>query len=391
MNSLSDPPNFFAGKFKDDCRYFLPDRPCRYHKELGVVCQCELYQKVEKTILLIKLGAAGDVLRTTGLLQGLKAKYPQSHLTWLVAQGSEEVLKENPFIDRILVFDLAAMAELTMRRFDLLINLDVSRETAALASRIQAQEKRGFGLDLEGRIFPFHPEAEEWLWMSLSDDLKKANRKSYLHLMSEMIGINRQSLRLILNLNHEEREFARSFVRANGLRFGDIVIGLNTGAGPRWEFKKWTREGFLTLIRLLGEVPQFKILLLGGPEERERNAWLMERAPVAVIPSGWDRTLREFMALVDLCDCVVTGDTLALHVALALEKKVVALFGPTSSWEIDLMGQGEKIVAPVECICCYKERCDFKPNCMESISPMRVFQSIGRLLPSEHIHTYSHV
>jgi heptosyltransferase-2 len=73
---------------------------------------------------------------------------------------------------------------------------------------------------------------------------------------------------------------------------------------------------------------------------------------------------------------VVTGDTLALHVALGLEKRVVALFGPTSAAEIDLYGLGSKVVAPLDCVCCYNPVCDRSPSCMDSIGAERVYEQV---------------
>ena len=76
----------------------------------------------------------------------------------------------------------------------------------------------------------------------------------------------------------------------------------------------------------------------------------------------------------------MTGDTLAMHLSLALAKRTVVLFGPTSAAEIDLYGLGEKIVPDMECLSCYKTNCDFVPNCMDLISVDMVEQAVLRQL-----------
>ena len=86
------------------------------------------------------------------------------------------------------------------------------------------------------------------------------------------------------------------------------------------------------------------------------------------------------MALVDLCDVVVTGDTLPIHVAAGLGKKVVGLFGPTSAREIDLYGRGVKLAGEVDCLCCYRGSCSRRPTCMEALLPGCVFDVVRRLL-----------
>ena len=77
---------------------------------------------------------------------------------------------------------------------------------------------------------------------------------------------------------------------------------------------------------------------------------------------------------------VVTGDTLAMHLALAQGKRTVVLFGPTSAAEIELYGLGEKVVPEMECLSCYKTSCDFVPNCMDLISTDMVERAVVRQL-----------
>jgi ADP-heptose:LPS heptosyltransferase len=90
--------------------------------------------------------------------------------------------------------------------------------------------------------------------------------------------------------------------------------------------------------------------------------------------------VRHFAALLSHCDVAVTGDTLAMHLALALGKRAVVLFGPTSAAEIELYGLGEKVVPKMECLSCYKTSCDFVPNCMDLISTDMVERAVLRQL-----------
>ena len=98
---------------------------------------------------------------------------------------------------------------------------------------------------------------------------------------------------------------------------------------------------------------------------------MLSKLPPSVVSSGHDRTLRELIALVGACAAVVTGDTLCLHVACALGVPVVALFGPTSAAEIELYGNGDKLVAK-GCRTCYLTDCEVTPNCMDTITPDEV-------------------
>jgi len=123
-------------------------------------------------------------------------------------------------------------------------------------------------------------------------------------------------------------------------------------------------------------------LLLGGPEEAGTHAELIPAASkTLVVSGGTDQSYRRFAALVEQCDVLVTGDTMALHVACARRVPVVALFGPTSMAEIELYGRGEKIApTDLDCLGCYLPTCDVSPHCQERIAPETVFETVLRQL-----------
>src|SRR5215510_15510886 len=76
-----------------DCRFFLGDRPCVWHKTTGVLCRCDHYEAVEQRILIVKLDAMGDVLRTTALLPALAEACPQAAITWITRRESRRVIQ----------------------------------------------------------------------------------------------------------------------------------------------------------------------------------------------------------------------------------------------------------------------------------------------------------
>jgi heptosyltransferase-2 len=166
-----------------------------------------------------------------------------------------------------------------------------------------------------------------------------------------------------------------------GLKKGDRVVGLNTGAGDVFVNKAWTLEGYLQLIEKLKPESKIRLLLLGGPKEKQRNQEILGKTEGAVIDAGCDNTLGQFAALVNLCDLVVAGDTIALHLAIGLKKKILALFGPTCAQEIELYGRGEKINSPLSCAPCYRRSCSVTPNCMEAIGTEEVMRKVRALLP----------
>jgi hypothetical protein len=94
---------------------FQGEKPCKFKCEGG----CQHFEPFGTRILVIKLGATGDVLRTTPILRALKAKYPSSHITWIVDPISAPLLKSNPFIDRVLAPNFETLSRLQVEEFDL--------------------------------------------------------------------------------------------------------------------------------------------------------------------------------------------------------------------------------------------------------------------------------
>jgi heptosyltransferase-2 len=204
--------------------------------------------------------------------------------------------------------------------------------------------------------------------MGIFDDLKRQGNRTYQDMMADIIGLSGGGHRYVLNLTEGEQKEARAQLEKLGVDLRRPVVGLNTGAGRRWELKQWREEGYLELIDRIANKRQVQFVLLGGPEERERHKRLAARSKVPLIDAGCDNPVRRFASLVGACHLVITGDTLAMHMALALNCRTIVLFGPTSAPEIEMYGLGEKIVPHMECLSCYKPKCDFVPNCMDLIT-----------------------
>jgi heptosyltransferase-2 len=362
---------------KIDCKHFPGDHPCIYNKREGIMCDnCNYYSPVGFKILIIKLDAIGDVLRTTSILHSLKKEYPNSHITWLTKLASKDIFRNNTFVDTLLFFeDPELNSRLTAESFDLLLHPDASPASAAIASAAIAKEKRGYVLNNLGKVVSVDDRGIEWLEMGAFDQLKKANKKTYQQIIHEVLGLEYDKGEIIIELSDQEKEFRDRFYSINNLNKYELLIGINTGASHRWRFKQWRQEGYNELISVLSKRNDIGILLYGGFEEKEANLNLRTKFP-NVVDTGCNNSLREFFALTDLTDIMITGDTMALHAATALKKKVICLFGPTSSNEIEDYGRIKKISPDMQCLVCYKQDCDFIPNCMDLISAQMIHMEL---------------
>jgi heptosyltransferase-2 len=361
-----------------DCRFFVGDRPCVWHKATGVLCTCDHYQKVEERILIIKLDAIGDVLRTTAMLPPLAAVHPRASIAWITRREARPLLEGNPYITEVLNYGEDALLQLGVRSFDRVINLDAGKTSAALATAANAQRKDGYILDRRGYVQPTNPAARKWLEMGVFDDLKRQGTRTYQDMMADIIGLSGCSHRYVLELTDVERARGKAHLQKLGVDCSRPIIGLNTGAGRRWELKQWREDGYLELVERIAKKRPVQFVLLGGPEEQERHKRLTSRSSVRLIDAGCDNPLRHFATLVGACDLVITGDTLAMHLSLALNRRTIVLFGPTSAPEIEMYGLGEKVAPHMECLSCYKPTCDFVPNCMDLITTDMVEAAVER-------------
>jgi heptosyltransferase-2 len=158
------------------------------------------------------------------------------------------------------------------------------------------------------------------------------------------------------------------------------VIGLNVGAGHRWQHKKWTVEGFVALAEKIHEELHAKVLILYGPEDTERAQDVFSSLTIPYVDAGLHDSMLEFFAVLNLCDVVVTGDTFALHASLGLGKRVVCFVGPTSAAELELYGQGVILQGKIDCLGCYLTRCNKDPFCMKLLPADEMFHAIKEQL-----------
>jgi ADP-heptose:LPS heptosyltransferase len=368
--------------FKQDCRHFTGEKPCAPHKAEGVVCgDCPRYEPVKERVLIVKLDAAGDVLRSTSILPAFKAGNPGLAVWWVTENSSKPLLEKNPYIDVLLGIDPVLPGLLSTVSFSHAFNFDMGRKAAAILAMANSPVKKGFGLSEEGSVIPLEKSSETWFEMGIFDTVKRANQRTYQDHLFQLGGFQYQGEKPQLILTPKEREWAEVFAGKNKLSKFKKIVGFNIGSGGRWPMKRWRLDGFEWLAKALKKKqPKTGILLYGGPEEKELMPALAKKLKGLCLPTGTDNTLRQFASLVGLADVLVTGDTLALHVAVALQKRVVAYFGPTSDAEIDLYDSGEKVLPISPCQCYYQGQCTAKVSCMDNLKEKDMLAAVLRQL-----------
>jgi ADP-heptose:LPS heptosyltransferase len=259
-------------------------------------------------ILIIKLNATGDVVRTSTLLRCLNGE-----ITWITAANNIVLFKDQVSLSRCIAWESRSLV--IGEKFDLVISLEDEREVAELVSRVSANRIFGAYLDSSTDTVRYTADSHKWFDLSLisvfgreqADHLKFKNRNTYQELIFQGLGLEFKGERCVL-----------PNPTATNLK-GDVAIA--PVAGPVWPMKNWAYYDQLKL-RL-----EAKGLL------------------VNVLPRR--TSMLEHLGDVANHKCLVGGDSLPMHMALGLEIPCVTLFNCTSPWEIYDYGIQTKIISPL--------------------------------------------
>lgn len=359
------------------CRHFSGYKPCK----LNISCDisCKHRDIPQKRILIIHLGALGAVLRATSILPALKRKYPSSHITWLTQAPASQLLNYNSTIDEVFNLNLESQTILNSMYFDEVICNDKSKLATSLAANIMSDSYLGFRLDRRsGAILPASHHAMELWEIGLSDHKKFfENKKPETQLLCESLDLDYQRDEYQLELTSEERDLSLQRYKLWSFAGENMVLGINTGCASVIPYKKLSIQGHRDLIqKLQSQFKNLQIVLLGGKEDRERNLQIAHGLDVILSPTT--QGLRDGLCSVNACDFVITGDSLGMHMAIALKKWVVAWFGPTCAHEIDLYDRGVKVLADVDCSPCWKRKCSKSEMCYDKVSFQKVIDAIDK-------------
>jgi len=349
--------------FKSDCRLFRGYMPCQPHKDSGVVCDnCEYYDKTDGAILIIKLGAIGDVIRTTTLLPKLKELFPNHKIWWLTY--SPDIVPK--LVDKVFNYDVESIEILKACQFDLLINLDKDLQATALANSINAKEKKGFILKDNAPYYADDLARDKYL-TGLFDSLNQSNTKTYPEEIYELCGWKYKGEEYILD-NTENHSWEIN-------NQGKKIVGLNTGCGARWISRLWADDNWIELIKLLQNNGYYP-LLLGGKQEDEKNLYFSETTGADY--KGYF-SLGKFISEVNQCDLIISAVTMGMHIAIGLKKPLILMNNIFNPNEFELYGRGEIIMPDKKCDCFFSPKCNNKNYfCMVYIYPSKLLEAVKR-------------
>ena len=381
-------------------------------------------------ILFVRLSYIGDILHATPAARWIKEQYPDAKLHWIVTPSMVELLDSNPYVDGIIPWErdeyeahskklhIPTMwrmwwelkAKLEPYKFDVAIDVQGRLITGLVLLASGALIRLGLGgtkeLNWLFTNYKSKPSTDHVIkrYVEVAQLLKEAVAKQAdldtplktVDNLLEPETLNNVSANKMYHMDFYvpsklhtwAEEQWKTIDNHTSLNRGEVEKPLRVGLvlGTSWATKEWPQEKWYSLIKSLQYRANF--VCLGGPKEATQYKPLMD----SLAAEGIDQimlnmlgktTLQEVGALIESCDVVVTADTGSLHIALALNKPVVALFGPTDPklWG-PLTGTFKVLVNDeLDCLGCRKRRCPKSDQyCMSGIEPVRVKKAIFELI-----------
>ncbi len=306
-------------------------------------------------ILIIKVGYSetldaeistitsfGDVLRSTVLLN----LYKEDHVTWLVDERALPVLKGNPYIDRILIYNLTSVLQLQAEHFDTVINLEKVPGLCALADSVNAWRRYGFRLDVNSGEAEAYDHSHDALEGCRDIDKKRKREAYWQESLFEMVGAQWKGEEYVLGYKPKTKE--------------QHDIGFNCQVGDKWPLKGWPMASWKQLEASAGK--KYSISWQQGLHNME-----------------------DYFEWINSCRLLISNDSFGLHIALALKKKVIVIFGPTRHREIYFYDSGKALhLKDLDCefFPCRLDTCQKykdKDGCIAQIKVADVMSEIDKI------------
>jgi len=371
----------------------------------------DLTRRDFRKILLIKLSAVGDVVHTIAVLNKLRRRYPTARLDWLVTSAIAELLRHHPAINNIIEFEREAWstpwrlapfasyvrlaAKLRATAYDLVVDMHGQFRTAALTLATSAPARIGFDRprssvwDASPRKFPEQARKHAWQgaregsWLAYTHHIPVPTLD--LHAVDRYLNVGQ-----ILGLDGEPADFSFPIPRSavsrveallaeHGAEHGDIVI---MAPGTVWETKHWGSDKFAEVARHFLSKDS-AVVLIGSQRERVVCEEVVALAPGVIDLAGMT-ALSELAALIQRSTISITNDSGPMHLAVALDRPVISIFGPTDPVWIGPYRRGDAVLrADLECSPCYLRKlkhCHHHHACMRSVSAPAVIERAERIL-----------
>ena len=349
-------------------------------------------------ILIITLSGIGDALMFTPALKLLRKSLPDAELDALVMyRGAKEIFESNPNFNKVIHFNfleegasksLKFLLQLR-KKYDASINVYPAnrKEYNFISFLIGAKERAGVVYLRKNRT-----NLNSLNNIKVLENDNVHNVRTNIKLCEALIGKKySEEPPLEFQITNEEKDKARKYFNEVGISSEELVVGFHPGCATLKNHikRRWEPEKFAELAKKLINNHSARILIFGGPEEKELKeqiSSLINSERVNVVNA---ESLTKSSAIMQRCKIIVTNDSSQMHIAAALGLKVVAIIGPTNQNYIHPWKTEHQIVSlNLDCSPCFFysptplicHRTDVKFKCIKELTVEMVYQSVEKYL-----------
>jgi len=329
----------------------------------------------------------GDAVMTIPALRQLRRLFPNAHITLATRAWAEGLFADADFLDDLQVHEGSGLRSVVQqvrqwrkRNFDLAILLPNSLETALVASLARVPFRIGYATDGRQALLT-HPLAlPEWRE-------SKHEVFYYLKIIAELEWLIRREQTFLdtqpdgsLEVSETRKSVARDFLQSRGVREDRTMVALCPGS-INSRAKRWPAERYAQLAdRLIDELGA-QVLLIGSSAEAEVSREVSRQMRHQPMVLTGQTELDKLVATLSLVDLLVTNDTGPAHIASALGRPTLVIFGPTNPLATRPFSPfGEIVREPPDCAPCMLRDCPIDHRCMTAITPAAVFERARALL-----------
>lgn len=329
-----------------------------------------------RRILLIKPSSLGDIVHAMPVVAAFKQRWPSAHLTWLVKSQWAEIVQRIEGVDAVWPVDSTlaswvgqAMA-LRAQRFDLVVDLQGLLRSALVARMTGCARRVGFANGREG---------SPWLYSHRvvvpTPEMHAVDR--YLLIAKELGASVDAGPQFRFRLLSQDMTALRDVFRRKGIDLDAPWVAMNVSA--RWQTKRWPAASFAAVATQLAARGIGPLVVLGGPDEREASGHVRSLTACPVVDLTGETPIGLLPALLSKACVLITNDSGPMHVAAAVGRPVVSIFGPTSAVLTGPYGVGHTVLThDLPCRPCFSRVCRnaVPMECLESITPEQVVAAV---------------
>ena len=339
-------------------------------------------------ILIVQPSRMGDIIFALPAVTQIKKKYPNAHISWIADERCADIIKDNPLIDNLIVFDRTHITlsylkqiykKLKDQKFDLSIDFHGLFKSAFIVKMAGAKFKLASSSTNGMREF-------SWLF---SKEIKPESVNTHCierHLaVAKYLGcdVNTDNLDYSLCVDDKYISQVKEILQKENVDFNKKIVLIHPGGG--WISRRWQSEKFAQIIDLMNENYDINVILIGGKEggasEKGLDEEIISLSKTKKIKNLTGKlTLKQLMAIFKLADLFLANEAGPMHIATALKVPAIAILGPTDAKRTGpFKGNTTIIQKKVSCQPCRNRNCS-KVDCMKLISVQEVFEEVKRKL-----------